>query len=131
MSQWKKDEGRWSNGWNDKWQDDTTSWTKSSENKGQWHQKSSSSDETCWTPEAKKNKDTWTNKWAEASPTGKADQETTIPDQFKSTKTHYDSKSVFGKDFPKQIAPTAWARTCGFQGRSYDSLRLHELCYFG
>ena len=140
MSYWKKDDkGQWetTTQWKEKWEEDTTSWNgpaswkRSSEDRDQWHKKPSSKDEACWTPEAKKTKDTWSSSWAEASPTGQAEKETTIPDQFKSTRTHYDSKSVFGKDFPKQMAATAWARLCGFQGRTYESLRLHELCYFG
>ena len=142
MAGWKKDGSSWTKKWEDdtqkekkweegKWSDTSTTWKKATGKDGQWQKRASASD-AMWTPESKKKTDeSWTESWTEASPTGKAKPETKLPDKFHPSKTHFDTNQVFGKDFPKVIAGTAWARQFGFQGRSYESIRLHELCYFG
>ena len=100
MADWVKKGSSWTE---KKWDDDTKKENKWSEN---WHDKSdklekttekgepwptgSSSSDAIWTPEKKKNN----TSWAESSPTGKAEPETDMPSEFKTSKTHYDVKTV-------------------------------------
>ena len=138
MSDWTKDGCSWNT---KKWEDDThreegkkwecSKWSDASTTgqHGQWQKRASASD-AMWTPDSKK-KESGTESWVKASPTGKEKPEAKLPEKFTQSKTHYDTNQVYGKDFPKVIAGTAWAKQFGFQGRSYESLKLHELCYFG
>ena len=40
-----------------------------------------------------------------------------LPDDFKSTKTHLDSREVFGKTMLRRIAPTSWSTKYQLAGK--------------
>ena len=54
-----------------------------------------------------------------------------LPDDFKSTKTHLDSREVYGKTMLRRIAPTSWSTKYQLAGKEMDSIRLVDLLWRG
>ena len=106
-------------------------WSKSSS----WTQHTRSwSSGTSWsTPEKQSHKSSWQSEdsaWDYQSPTGTPHVEGLPPD-FKATKTHLDSREVFGKSLLRRVAPTAWSTKYGLAGKEVSTIRLVDLLWRG
>ena len=54
-----------------------------------------------------------------------------LPPDFKATKTHLDSREVFGKSLLRRVAPTAWSTNYGLAGKEVSTIRLVDLLWRG
>ena len=54
-----------------------------------------------------------------------------LPANFVQTKSHLDSREIYGKTMLRKIAPTAWSSKYGLAGQSMEQVKLVDLIWRG
>ena len=54
-----------------------------------------------------------------------------LPTTFVQTKSHLDSREIYGKTMLRKIAPTAWSSKHGLAGQSMEQVKLVDLIWRG
>ena len=88
---------------------------------------------TWQTPEKSSTSSGWRQEsasWDYSSPTGGAHVDGLPPD-FKTSKTHLDSREVFGKTLLRRVAATSWSTKYNLAGKEVAELRLVDLLWRG
>ena len=88
---------------------------------------------TWQTPKKDSSENQWqqeSTSWDYSSPTGGAHVDGLPPD-FKTSKTHLDSREVFGKTMLRRIASTAWSSKYNLAGKEVSEVRLVDLLWRG
>ena len=111
-----------------------SSWWPSSSWEADWTTSGSNQDRhwnNTWTPpkSSKRNQDskTFDGKYQDwNSPTGFKTRQG-LPTTFVQTKSHLDSREIYGKTMLRKIAPTAWSSKYGLAGQNMEQVKLVDL----
>ena len=54
-----------------------------------------------------------------------------LPSSFVQTKSHLDSREIYGKALLRKIAPTSWSSKYGLAGQCMEHVKLVDLVWRG
>ena len=83
----------------------------------------------------------WERSWTPAKRASKSEQQDWqsptgfkhlgLPDNFVQSKSHLDSREVYGKTLLRKIAATSWSSKYGLAGQSMEHVKLVDLLWRG
>ena len=109
------------------WRSASSSWEQ---HEPHWNRAEAEGDqpwERSWTPEKRAPKSAQ-HDWQ--SPTG-FKRTIGLPDNFVQSKSHLDSREIYGKTLLRQIAATSWSSKYGLAGQSMEQVKLVDLLWRG